>query len=62
MAEHLLEEHYLKIVEIDFRLNIKGNMIRADLVKVSAKLKPISHRTSFHINQSIINSLKIVNN
>jgi hypothetical protein len=28
MAEHLLEENYVKIVEIFFRLNINGNMIR----------------------------------
>jgi hypothetical protein len=28
MAEHLLEENCVKIVDIFFRLNINGNMIR----------------------------------
>jgi hypothetical protein len=28
MAEHLLEENCVKIVEFFFRLNIKGNIIR----------------------------------
>jgi hypothetical protein len=28
MAEHLLEENCVKIVEFFFRLNINGNMIR----------------------------------
>jgi predicted nuclease with RNAse H fold len=42
MAEHLLEENGVKVVEIFFRLNINGNMVRrsehsrAGLVKIEA--------------------------
>jgi hypothetical protein len=45
MAEHLLEENCVKIVEIFFRLNINGIM---------------SGKSFSHINQSKINSLLII--